>query len=221
MLLPCPVYEYANHSILWYISKMHCLLTKAPTLHVVCCTVWLWCVCTNIHRDQTETSPFPVRLQINEAFKWRSESSSASLGHTVSLLQVHDVCVLNPCGSMLLLHEIQLSLMHEQTAALWKYTGSIRLSPVSFHLHAVFSFDRLELFLQLSGASSCQSRLFTVSNTYPVYNWTGAITFVLHFHIHMFNEISECGNISLLNEGDYNEFRLTLILHLKENHFHF
>ncbi len=44
--------------------------------------------------------------------------------------------VLNPCGSMLLLHEIQLSLMHEQTAALWKYTGSIRLSPVSFHLHA-------------------------------------------------------------------------------------
>ncbi len=136
MLLSCPVYEYANHSVLWYISKMHCLLTKAPTLHVVCCTVWLWCVCTNSHRDQTETSPFPVRLQINEAFKWRSESSSASLGHTVSLLQVHDVCVLNPCGSMLLLHEIQLSLMHEQTAALWKYTGSIRLSPVSFHLHA-------------------------------------------------------------------------------------
>lgn len=177
----CPVLYMNKQIILYYgifqrsTTAMHCLLTKAPTLHVVCCTVWLWCVClTNSHRDQTETSPFPVRLQINEAFKWRSESSSASLStgeqrHTVSLLQVHDICVLNSCGSMFLLHEIQLSLMHEQTAALWKYTGSIRLSPVSFHLHAVFSSDRLELFLEHQGASpDClPSQTFTLFSTEP------------------------------------------------------
>lgn len=157
---------------------MHCLLTKAQTLWSV--AQYDWCGChTNSHRasGQTETSPFPVRLQINEAFKWRSESSSSSLStgeqrHTVSLLQVHDVCVLNPCGSMFLLHEIQLSLMYEQTAALWKYTGSIRLSPVSFICMQCFNLTGWSYFcscLEHQGASpDCLlSQTLTLFTTEP------------------------------------------------------